>query len=93
MEKIDNPQEIYFSKMGMDTVLVILNDEVVNPKWNREPHDVGVDETITLEDIQKQFPYPGLLVIAESPLSGAIYRCGNYSDMAWWQVGTMAGYA
>ena len=52
MEKIDNPQEIYFSKMGMDTVLVILNDEVVNPKWNREPHDVGVDETITLEDIQ-----------------------------------------
>ena len=93
MEKINNPKEIFFSKMGMDTVLVILNDKVVNPKWNRVTHDVGVDETITLDDIQRQFPYPGLLVIAESPLSGAIYRWGNYSDMAWWQVGTMEGYA
>ena len=33
------------------------------------------------------------IVIAESPLSGAIYRYNNYNKKEWQLVGTMLGYA
>lgn len=33
------------------------------------------------------------IVIAESPLSGAIYRYNNYGKKEWQLVGTMLGYA
>lgn len=37
--------------------------------------------------------FGGCIVIAESPLSGAIYRYNNYGKKEWQLVGTMLGYA
>lgn len=37
--------------------------------------------------------FGGCIVIAESPLSGAIYRYNNYGKKEWQLVGTMYGYA
>ena len=34
-----------------------------------------------------------ITVIAESPLSGAIYRYNNYGTKEWQLIGTMLGYA
>lgn len=94
MKKIENPSEISFSKIGMENVIVLLHSEVLKPKWLTELiPGLGYDETITLDAIKNQFPYNGLMVIVERPLSGEIYRFGNYDDTTWHQVGTMDGYA
>lgn len=89
MNKIENPYDIVFSKMGMDTLLLIANDVLINLDnvWNFD-----TDE-ISLKDISDKYPFRGMLLIYESPLSGRVFRWGNYSDMAWYEVGTMSGYA
>ena len=56
------------------------------------------DTMLTLDkclEIAKEEGYTNgiVLVIAESYLDGKIYRYGNYSDDAWYEVGTMAGFA
>lgn len=94
MKEIKNPSEVRFSKMGMDEVTVLYHGEVLKPRWlTGLIPELGYDETITLEAIKNQFPYNGLMVIAERPLSGEIYRFGNYDNTTWHQVGTMEGYA
>lgn len=43
----------------------------------------------------KERGYEGgtILVIAENPLNGSVYRYGNYDDNFWYHVGDMRGYA
>jgi hypothetical protein len=48
---------------------------------------------ITLKEISDEHPNECITVIAESPLSGAIYRYNNYGKQEWQLIGTMLGYA
>lgn len=58
-----------------------------------EPDDSPV-EYLTLADISEQFQGRCcLMVIAETPLSGHIYRYDNYGEKEWLEVGTTGGYA
>jgi hypothetical protein len=52
------------------------------------------EEFITLKDIEKKASKNALiLVIAESPLGGVVYRYGNYRPEKWQVVGVLYGYA
>lgn len=52
------------------------------------------EEFITLKDIEKKAGKNSLiLVIAESPLGGVVYRYGNYRPKKWQVVGVLYGYA
>lgn len=56
----------------------------------------GIDnesDFITLKEISDEHPEACMTVIAESPLSGAIYRYNNYGKQEWQLIGTMLGYA
>lgn len=97
METIYKPESVYFSKLGGDTVIVILMIEngkaLFEPAWQT----VGQDEVLTLDEIrqqvQKQYEMCGIiLVMTESYLEGVIYRYGNYGDF-WVEIGNMSGYA
>ena len=46
-----------------------------------------------IADYIKINKFGSCIVIAESPLSGAIYRYNNYGEKEWQLVGTMLGYA
>lgn len=90
MEKV-NAEEIVFYKIN-DTVKVIVGDEIKKVEWKDAHNQYG--HYTTLADIQAQFKeYYCFMVIAESPLSGAIYRFNNYGTNEWYKVGTMCGYA
>lgn len=64
---------------------------------------LGYDQCLnyTFDDIMKRAFENGyknkdedgtILLIAESPLSGKVYRYGNYGDF-WTEIGTTTGYA
>ena len=62
-------------------------------KWK----SIEPDHIVTLDMIRKQIEsrYGKILiiVIAESPLHGEIFRYGNYEDKRWGQIGKNCGYA
>lgn len=94
MKAIENPQEIVFSQLGMDNVIVLLHGKVLEPEWLMMlVPELGYDKVLSLSSIHNQFPERGVMVIHEKPLGGAIYRFGNYDDTTWHQIGTMDGYA
>ena len=63
---------------------IIIDDKLYNT--NREK------DFITLKDISDKEPNKCITVIAESPLSGAIYRYNNYGKREWQLIGNMLGY-
>lgn len=91
MEEV-NAKEIFFVE-STDSVLVIAENNVVPFEWSEETPELG--GLVTLEEIQKQLEekIPCFMVIAESPLGGAIYRFNNYGKREWYKVGDMCGYA
>ena len=66
-------------------VKIIIDDKLYNA--NREK------DFITLKDISNKEPNKCITIIAENPLSGAIYRYKNYTKKEWQLIGTMLGYA
>ena len=98
-----NAEETYFDSMN-DMVIVLCCKEdiaeegpdhiVLEPVWKKyEPDDSPV-EYLTLADISEQFQgHSCIMVIAESPLRGSIYRYNNYGEKEWLEVGTTCGYA
>lgn len=48
---------------------------------------------VTLKELSDKYPEECFTVIAESPLSGAIYRYNNNGKHEWQLIGTMYGYA
>ena len=102
MESIENPKDIKFYNMGGADIIVIVSPNntespfnvLFNPRWN--DFEEG-DKTLTLDDIFQQvnriYREAVILVIAEYPLRGNIYRYGNYEGAGWIEVGTMDGYA
>lgn len=98
---IKNPKEIFFEDCECKLIIgrqVIYGDEI-----NKAINKTISGEYpcfITLKDIEKYIKkfkkaeeYFCPLVIAESPLSGTIYRLGNHIDGKWELVGEMIGYA
>ena len=79
---IDKPEECWFDALE---VKIIRNNILYKP-------DVEKD-FITLKEISDEKPEEFMTVIAESPLSGAIYRYNNYGKKEWQLVGIMHGYA
>lgn len=55
-------------------------------------HCAQYDDPITLNDIKERYPSVRI-VIAESGLSGKVYRYGNHDTGKWEIVGTTEGYA
>lgn len=79
---INNPEECWFD--GVE-VKIIRNNIL---------YGVNIDrDFITLKEISDEHPDMCMTVIAESPLSGAIYRYNSYGKKEWQLVGTMYGYA
>jgi len=79
---IDKPEECWFDILE---VKVIINNKL---------YGIGIQEDfVTLKQISDKKPENCITVIAESPLSGAIYRYNNYGKKEWQLIGTMLGYA
>lgn len=79
---IDKPEECWFD---IFEVKVIKNSKL---------YGIGInDDFVTLKQISDEDPEECITVIAESPLSGAIYRYNNFGKKEWQLIGTMLGYA
>ena len=94
---LQDPQEYYDVPEKIDDSFV-LNYDIIHVIGNNTCktviHNEIFDGPITLgdcEDMLPLVPYP-IIVIAESPLDGAIFRFGNHT-MDWEKIGTTAGYA
>ncbi len=79
---IDKPEECWFDSME---VKIIIDDKLYNA--NSE------NDFVTLKDISDKEPNKCITVIAESPLSGTIYRYNNYGKREWQLIGNLLGYA
>ena len=79
---IDKPEECWFD---IFEVKVIKNNKLYGVAINKD--------FVTLKQISDESPEECITVIAESPLSGTIYRYNNYGDKKWQLIGTMLGYA
>lgn len=80
---IKKPEECWFD--SLETKIIANNTLFTN---------LTSDEFITLEEIANILHNQGCItVIAESPLSGTIYRYNNYGKQEWQLIGTMLGYA
>lgn len=97
-EQIQHPEQGLFSFLGGDDITVIIHKDIgekqlFSPDW--QPCDNG-DEMLTLDYIRKQVEdihgRTIIMVIAENPLNGYVYRYGNYGDF-WVQIGSVRGYA
>ena len=107
-KQVENPELVQFWN-DMTSVRVIIHNDlytdtlVQDLKWNThelQNDDGQVYETmdfISLAEIAEQIEARGydssILVIAEDPMRGTVYRYGNYSDRCWEEVGWMCGYA
>lgn len=79
---INKPEDCWFDSIE---VKIIRNNIL---------YRVNIDKDfITLKEISDEHPEEFMTVIAESPLSGAIYRYNNYGKKEWQLIGTMYGYA
>ncbi len=82
VQKIDKPEECWFD---IFEVKIIKNEML---------YGITIKEDfINLKQIADTDPENCLTVIAEGPLSGAIYRYNNYGNKEWHLIGTMMGYA
>ena len=81
-QKIDKPEECWFDAIE---IKVIRNNILYGININKD--------FITLKEISDKHPEECITVIAESPLSGAIYRYNNYGNKEWQLIGSMIGYA
>lgn len=79
---IKKPEECYFD---IFEVKVIRNNILYGVAIN--------EDFVSLKQISDESPEECITVIAESPLSGAIYRYNNYGNKEWQLIGTMLGYA
>ena len=101
MKSIDNPDEIKFYRMGGASLRIIVSpyknempeDILFIPEWRETEEDEILNFQDIYEQIKEKYGESLILVIAEYPLSGYIYRYGNYFDKKWMQVGKMDGYA
>lgn len=76
-----------------EDIKVIFDEKVIHIM-----QDFEYDEPLTFGDILEKCIESGytvgtILLIAESYLSGTIYRYGNYGDDLWYEVGSMVGFA
>lgn len=81
-QTIDEPEECWFDAIE---VKIIRNNILYGANIEKD--------FITLKEISDEHPEECITVIAESPLSGAIYRYNNYSNKEWQLIGSMIGYA
>jgi hypothetical protein len=81
-QMIDKPEECWFD---IFEVMVIKNQMVYGITTN--------EDFVTLKQISDADPDNCITVIAEGPLSGAIYRYNNNGNKEWQLIGTMLGYA
>lgn len=81
-KKITNPNEIQI----YDLITIIYNDYDGKPTIEEI---ISNDMTLGDIDIHKA---KGIIVIAESPLHGEVYRYGNQGDF-WERIGEVCGYA
>lgn len=75
-----------------EDIKVIFDEKVIHIM-----QDFEYDEPLTFGDILEKCIESGytvgtILLIAESYLSGTIYRYGNYGDDLWYEVGSMVGF-
>ena len=84
--EIKDPEKVEFSGEIL-TIIFRANDfrHLVEKIYLHE------SEFTTLKDIKDDYPSVEM-VIAESALSGKVYRYGNHGE-CWEEVGTMRGYA
>lgn len=81
-QKIDKPEECWFDIFEVK----VIKDKMLYGITTNE-------DFISLKQISDSDPDNCITVIAESPLSGAIYRYNNYGTKEWQLIGTMLGYA
>ncbi|MCO7172534.1 hypothetical protein NIA70_10250 [[Clostridium] scindens] len=98
LEQIRHPEREWFSFLGGDDLTVIIHKDAGEkqlffPDW--QSCDNG-DGMLTLDSIRKQVEdihgRTIIVVMAENPLNGYVYRYGNYGDF-WVQIGSVRGYA
>jgi len=102
MKAIDDASAEVFYLMGGASIIVIVKtvqnecrEILYEPVWKKVQ---GTYESIlTLEEIrvqvEQQYGKSLIMVIAEYPLGGSVYRYGNYEGGEWIEIGTVSGYA
>ena len=94
---IKQPENIEFEDIECKVIIhnklftgwVIANDLGIVAE-QEYPRFISLNQIADYIKINK---FGSCIVIAESPLSGAIYRYNNYGKEEWQLVGTMLGYA
>lgn len=81
-QTIDKPEDCWFDEIE---VKIIKNNKLYGVATR--------EDFVNLKQISDEDPENCITVIAESTLSGAIYRYNNYNNKEWQLVGTMLGYA
>lgn len=81
-QTIDKPEDCWFDEFE---VKIIKNNKLYGVATR--------EDFVNLKQISDEDPENCITVIAESTLSGAIYRYNNYNNKEWQLVGTMLGYA
>ena len=84
--EIKNPEEVEFS----ETILTVIYSARGFGRLVKKGY-LTEDEFTTLKDISDLIPTVEM-VIAESALSGKVYRYGNHGEY-WEEVGETRGYA
>lgn len=98
MKSIENPEDVKCYMIIANIIVIVSPDDTESP-FNVifNPILEQNDEILNLDDIFHQvnniYKAATILVIAEYPLRGNIYRYGNYEEAGWIEVGTMEGYA
>ena len=97
-DELQDPQEYY----DVDTEItgdLVLNYDIIHVISNNACktvfHSEVFDEPFTLgdcEDMLDIIQHP-IIVVAENPLDGAVFRYGNHKGTGWEKVGTTEGYA
>lgn len=80
-KEIKNPGEVFFS--DIDEIVMVICDGKVFKSY----------ESVSLEEIKKRCGFRrGIVVIAEGPFKGRIFRYGSYGQR-WDEIGSTCGYA
>lgn len=99
MKTISNASSEVFYLMGGANVIVIVKSKqsdyeeaLFEPTWQKSEEDILSLEDIRIQ-VEQQHGESLIMVIAEYPLRGNIYRYGNYGCAEWIEIGTLSGYA
>ena len=96
-DELQDPQEYYDADTEITDDLVLNYDiiHIISDNFCKTIlHNPVFDEPITLGDCEEMIDtLLPIIVLAENPLDGAVFRIGNHKGAGWEKIGSTDGYA